>query len=88
MCYFRESCYVYLLFKNDTITSTTSIHKGNSRTATIDAKKNLHYLGLLHPERKLSPVLKGLESSFWGSISNKLVQTTGVVATSVPHINS
>ena len=84
-------------FKNGTILSTntytTSINKGKATTATINAKKHLCYFCLLHPKGKGSPLLKGLESSFWGQIgvelnSNPLVHNTGVVAASRPHITS
>ena len=72
MGHFRETSYAYLLFKNGTIlttiTSTTSIHKGKATTATLNAKKHLHNFCLLHPKGKVSPVLEGLESSFWGQI--------------------
>ena len=43
MGHFRESSYAYLWFTNctilTTITSTTSIHKGNASSATINTKK-------------------------------------------------
>ena len=70
----------------------TKFLPGKATSSTIDAKKTSTYFCLLHPKRKVSPVLERLESSFWGQIGvefNKpLVQTTGVVAASVPHIKS
>ena len=79
---FRKSSYAYLLFKNrtilTTITSTATIHKGNAITGIVNAKKHLHYFCLLHPKGKVSPVLKGLESSFWGQIGVQFdFQSTG-----------
>ena len=61
-----------------TITSTTSILKGKATTATINANKNLHYFCLLRPKGEVSPVLEGLESSFWGQIGVEFnFQSTG-----------
>ena len=79
MGHFRESSYDYLLFKNGTIlttiTSTKSIHKEKATTATI---KWLPYFCLLHTKGKLSPLLEGLESSFWGQIGVEFnFQSTG-----------
>ena len=76
MDYFKESSYANLLFKNGTIlttiTTTTNIPTRKTTTATshtIVAKKNhLCYLCLLSTMGKVSRLLVGLESSFWGQI--------------------
>ena len=72
MGHFRKSSYAYLFLKSGTIlttiTSTTSIHKGKATTVTINAKKHLSHFSLLHTKGKVSPLLEGLESSFWGQI--------------------
>ena len=69
---FRGASYAYFLFKNGTILTpiifTTSIHKVKATTATINAKKHLPNFCLLRPKIKVTPVLEGLESSFWGQI--------------------
>ena len=80
--HFRESFYAYLLFKNGTIlttiTSTTSIHKERQQQPPSTPKENLHNFCLLRPKGKVSLVLEGLETSFWGQIGVELnFQSTG-----------
>ena len=61
-----------------TIASTTSINKGKATTATSTPKKPVHYFCLLHKKGKVSPVLEGLDSSFWGQIGVEFnFQSTG-----------
>ena len=80
MGHFRESSYAYLLFNNGTIlttiTSTTSIQKEKATTATIKGKKNIYIIFAC--KGKVSPILEGLESSFWDQIGVELnFQSTG-----------
>ena len=53
--HFRETSDAYLLFKNgtilNTITSTKSIHKEKSTTATINAKKNIYIIFACYVQR-------------------------------------
>ena len=90
------SSYAYLLFENGTIlttiTSTTSIHKGKA-IATINANKYLRYCYICYMSRgRYTYFQKGYRAHDGvklrqNSIYNKLVHTTGVLATSGPHIN-
>ena len=75
MGHFRESSYAYLLFKSGiiltTITSTSSIHKGKTTTATINAKKSALFLPVTYKGEGISASRKARElilGSNWGII--------------------
>ena len=76
MGHFRKSSYAYLLYKYRTIltaiTSTTTIHKGNTITAIVDAKKNIYiiFACYIQGEGISAPRMAGdlIVGSKWGRI--------------------